>query len=283
LREELRRRRKNSKGRRWLITGTLVLLILLFAGGVIYRYNLDSLLEADFQRGQELVEAGKYPAAVEVFQAIYHRHPGFHLAPQALFEAGDVLNLFEQRYPEALLAYLLVEKDFPDSPAAHKARRQIAEIYKYRLRDYAQAVVAYQKLLDNGVPDGDRVQYELADTYFRLNNFEQARIEFESLLKTWPQSPLVPEVRYRIATAYVLEGDPRSAEEAFRGVIRDWPDNSFAIEARFGLAGILEQGEQLVKALQLLEALRGVYPNREILEKRIAQVKERIRKKQKAI
>ncbi len=33
----------------------------------------------------------------------------------------------------------------------------------------------------------------------------------------------------------------------------------------------------------MLEELRGVYPNREILEKRIEQVKERIRKKQKAI
>jgi len=266
-----------------LLTGSLVLLILLFAGGAFYRYNLDNLLEDDFQQGQELVEEGDYQGAVDLFEAIYHRHPGFHLAPQALLEAGEVLNLYQQRYPEALLTYLLVEKDFPESPAAHKARRQIAEIYKYRLRDYSQAVVAYQKILDDGISDGDHIQYELADSYFRLNNFEQARIEFESLLKNWPQSPLVPQVHYRIATAYLRDGDVKAAEAAFRGVIRDWPDDPFAIEARFGLAGVLEEGEQLVKALKVLEDLRGAYPNAEILEQRIAQVQERIRKKKKAI
>ena len=250
---------------------------------MFYLYNLDTLLERDFQQGQELVEQGDYPAAVALFQGIYQRHPTFHLAPQALFQAGEVLNLFEQRYPEALLAYLMVEKDYPETAVAHKARRQVAEIYKYRLRDYAKAVVAYQRLLDGGVTDGDRIQYELADSYFRLNNFEQARIEFESLLKNWPKSALVPEVRYRIATVYVLEGNLQAAETAFRGVIHDWPDNPFALEARLGLAGALEEGERLLDALQVLEQLRGVYPNKEILEKRISQVQERIRKKKKAI
>lgn len=283
MREELKRRRKNSRRQRLLLFGSLTLLLLLFAGVGIYRYNLDRLLEADFRQGQDLVESGSYQAAVDLFEKIYQRHPGFALAPQALFEAGEVRNIYQQHYAEALLTYLLVEKNYPQSEAAAQARRKVAEIYKYRLRDYSRAVVAYQRLLDAGVSDGDRVQYELADTYFRLNNFEQARIEFESLLKSWPQSPLVPQVRYRIATAYVLEGNLQGAEKAFRGVIRDWPDDPFAVEARFALAGVLEEEEQLLKALQVLEDLRGVYPNAEILEKRIDQVRERIRKKKKAI
>ncbi|GAB6083489.1 hypothetical protein JCM30471_24030 [Desulfuromonas carbonis] len=283
LREELRRRRKNSKRHRLLVTGILALLILLFAGAAFYLYNLDGMLEKDFQQAQELVEEGDYATAVAAFQRIYQHHPSFYLAPQALFEAGEVLNLYQQRYPEALLTYLLVEKDFPDSESASSARRKIAEIYKYRLRDYSRAVVAYQKLLDSGVEDGDRVQYELGDTYFRLNNFEQARIEFESLFKTWPQSPLLPQVRFRIATTFALEGELKEAEADYRAVIREWPDDPFAIEARFGLAAVLEDGERLLDALKVLEQLRGVYPNPEILQKRIEQVKERIRKKKKAI
>ena len=283
MREELRRRRKNSKRHRLAVTGILALFILLFAGAAFYLYNLDGMLEKDFQQAQDLVEEGDYSAAVEAFQRIYQHHPSFYLAPQALFEAGEVLNLYQQRYPEALLTYLLVEKDFPDSELASSARRKIAEIYKYRLRDYSRAVVAYQKLLDSGVDDGDRVQYELGDTYFRLNNFEQARIEFESLLKTWTQSPLLPQVRFRIATTFALEGDLKEAESVYRAVIRDWPDDPFAIEARFGLAAVLEDGERLLDALKVLEQLRGVYPNPEILQKRIEQVEERIRKKKKAI
>jgi hypothetical protein len=55
------------------------------------------------------------------------------------------------------------------------------------------------------------------------------------------------------------------------------------VEARFGLAGVLEDEDQLVAALEVLEGLRGVYPKTEVLDQKIDQVRERIRKKQKAI
>ncbi len=283
MREELKRRRKGTKKYRLLVTGAILALILLFAGGALYLYNLDRVLERDFQAAETLVEQGDYAAAVEKYQTIHRRHPGFYLAPQALFQSGEVLNLYQKAYPEAVLAYLMVVKDFPDGEEARLALEQVAEIYKYRLRDYPEAIVAYQRLFDSGGGPRDRLQYEIADTYFRLNNFEQARIEFENLLKNWPESPLVPEVRYRIGVAHALDGNLQAAEEAFRGMARDWPDDPYAIEARFGLAGVLEDAERLVAALEVLEGLRGVYPNPEVLDKKIIQVRERIRKKQKAI
>lgn len=283
LKEELRRRRKTSRSRRLLLTGILFVLVLGFAAGGLYLYNLDRWLEADFQRAEDLVAQGKYTAAESAFRRIYEHHPDFRRAPEALFQAGQVLNLYLKRYPDALLSLLLVEKDYPESPQAEQAQRQVAEIYKYRLREFAEAVVAYQKLLDDGAADGDRIQYEIADAYFRLGNFEQARIEFESLLKNWPASPLVAEVRYRIATAYALDGDLEAAEKAYRGMLKAEPDSSFASEARFALAGVLEEQGKLLDALKILEALKGVYANPEVLRQKTEQVEERIRKKRKAI
>jgi TolA-binding protein len=194
-----------------------------------------------------------------------------------------VLNHYLERYHEAILDYLTVEKDYPDTEQARKAQEQVAEIYKNRLRDYGRAIVAYQKLLDAGAPDGDRIQYDVADSYFRLNNFEQARIEFESLLKNYADSPLVAEVQYRIAVAYSLEGKSEEAEEAFRGAVTVWPESPYAVEARFGLATVLEERDELRAALQILEDLKGVYPNAEALAKKTDQVKERINKKKRAV
>jgi TolA-binding protein len=159
----------------------------------------------------------------------------------------------------------------------------VAEIYKNRLRDYPRAIVAFQKLLDSGAEDGDRIQYEVADTYFRLENYEQARIEFESLLKNYPGSPLLPEVAYRIAVTWSLEGQPKEAESAFRRVVERWPESTYALEAQFGLATSLEEREELREALALLEALKKNYPNTEAVKKKIEQVQERMRKKKKAI
>jgi hypothetical protein len=55
------------------------------------------------------------------------------------------------------------------------------------------------------------------------------------------------------------------------------------MEARFGLATVLEERDELKAALQILEELKGVYPNAEALAKKTDQVKERINKKKRAV
>lgn len=281
MREELKRRRKNSRRPRILIC--IVLLLLACSAGAYYLVTMDQRLVARYILGEKMVGAGHYVEAVEAFRSIHEGHGSFRLSPQALFREAEVLNHYLERYHEAILAYLTVEKDYPDTEQARKAQELVAEVYKNRLRDYGRAIVAYQKLLDSGAADGDRIQYEIADSYFRLNNFEQARIEFESLLKNYSDSPLVAEVRYRIAVAYSLEGESKEAEEAFRVTMKEWPDSPYAVEARFGLATVLEERDELRAALQILEELKGVYPNAEALSKKTDQVKERISKKKRAV
>lgn len=283
LKAELKRQRSKSKKYRWMVRGAAFFLALLIAAGIAYYLNIDKVLDKDFARAEALVEEGEYQQAAESFRSLYDHHPGFARAPEALFQAGEIQNLYLKRYHEALLAYLLVEKDYPESVYFRRAQAQVADIYKNRLRDYSRAIVAYQKLLDGGARNLDSVQYEVADIYFRQNNFEQARIEFESLLKNYPESSLIPEVHYRIGVAYSLEEAAADAEEAFRAVIKEWPDSPYAVEARYGLAGVLEDQEHLRSALQILEDLKGIYPNAEALAQRTEQVRERISKKKKAI
>lgn len=256
---------------------------MLVVGGGYYFYNLEKILDGDFARAEKLQIEGKYEDAASVFENLYRRHPHFPRAVEAIFQTGEIRNLYLKQYHEALLAYLLVEKDYPDSPWAEKALKQVADIYKNQLREYLKAIVIYQKLLDTGGKGGADAQYEMADCYFRLNNFEQARIEFESLLKNFPRGQRNAEVQYRAAVAASLEGDFNKALEAFKTVSMNWPDSVYAVEARFGQAGVLEEREELRSALRILEELRGVYPNPEILKKRIDQVKERIKKKKNAI
>jgi hypothetical protein len=62
-----------------------------------------------------------------------------------------------------------------------------------------------------------------------------------------------------------------------------WKESPYALEAGFGLATVLEEQEKLVEALNILEGLAGIYPKQDILERKTAQVRERIEKKKKAI
>jgi TolA-binding protein len=282
LMEELERQGKTPKTRLWIFLG-LALVVLIAAGGFWYHSNLQTRLEETFQKGLALRQAGKYVEAVELFVKLQDEYPSFVRAPQALFQTAEVEELFLGRYSDALLTYLLLERDYPDAPEVLPARRQVAILYKYRLNDCSQAIAVYQKVLDQPGLQNDQLQYEVADCYFRLNNFEQARIEFDSLLKNYPDSALFAEVQYRIAMTYALEGKLPEAAGAYRLVVERWAESPYALEARFGLATVLEEQEELVEALKILEELDGIYPKQDILERKTAQVRERIKKKKKAI
>lgn len=283
LKEERRRQRNSSPGRRRLRRLLVGLLLLVPLLGVVYLANLDTLFNYRIERANRLFNAEQYQAAAKAFQSLQQDHPTQAGAPRALYLAAETRHLYLHQEQEALLAYLLLARDYPDSPEALDAELRAADIYKNHLRDYNQALSLLQKVADSDPPNPDQVQYEIADTYFRLNNFEQARIEFESLANNFPDSSLLPEVQYRIGMALVFEKKLPEAARSLERVAELWPGHRYAIEARFHLAGVLEEQENLQRALAILRELQGIYPQADILAERTRQVEERIRKKKKAI
>lgn len=281
MKEELRRQGSTRK-KTVLIVAGLLLVVLLAGAGYWYRINQAGLLQDRFQEGLALQQAGQYPEALELFQDLYENQPGFEHAAEAVFQAGEILNLYQANHQEALLCYLLLERDYPASSRVPAARYRAATIYKYHLADHVQAISTYQRVLDRTTDDADQVQYEIADSYFRLNNFEQARIEFETLVESFPQSPLLPEVQFRIAVTYALDGQLPEAAGAYERVTEKWPASPYAAEAQFGLAGVLEEQEELQRALEILEGLQD-YSNPAVLQQKIEKVRSRIAKKKKAI
>lgn len=259
------------------------MLLVLTSGLYIYRSNQDEAHQKQFRRAEKLMEKGAYRRAVSQLRSLYQNHPDTDTAPRALLLAGDILLLHLQQDQDALLSFLLVERDYPDTSWCRTARRRAADIYKYRLQDYGRALVAYQKIMDSKSADSADIQYEIADTYFRMNNFEQTRIEFESLLNEYPDSPLLPEAMYRIGSAFFLEGNLSDAGRVLQKLCLDYPESSFTLEAYYALAQIHEERGELRKALHVLEGLEGRYTKKSILEQRIDQIKQRLKKKGRAI
>lgn len=284
MKEELKHRRKKNNNRRFFLLATVFLIVAGAAlGAGWYFVHLDTLLDRRFARAEELLLQRDYDGAAKVFLALGRNHPDFPRAAEALLQAGEISQVHLENDQQALLAYLTLLRDHGENSLADQAQRQVADLYMERLGDYPSAIVAYQKLLDRGVAEGDRVQYRIGEAYFRLNNFEQARIEWETLLKNHPGSPLAPEATYRSAVTWSLQGEFAAARETFAKVVATWPDHPYALEARFGQATILEEQERLGEALEILQSLQESYPKPEVLQQRIDQVKERIAKKKKAI
>lgn len=261
----------------------MLLVLVLFFGGLLYTTNrMESSLEDNFNKAGIAVGERQYQQALDYYEGIYRRNPTFHLAGQALYQSAEVKNLYLRRYPEALLDYLSLQKSYPDEYLLiRQAQLRIAEIYKNRQRDYLRAADEYRKALALGVENPDRIQYEIADSYFRQEAYNRAVDAFAELRRNYPQSSLLAEAGYRVATVYSLLGESEAAIEHFREVMARWPASPYAIESRFGLASVLEERDNLAEALSLLHALRGEYSNAEALERKIEMLELRIKKKQR--
>lgn len=282
LKEELKRRRQKSAFWRWIVPGTLIALTLVLGALIYYLTKLDDVLEEDYAQAEIQLNQGNYQDALENFKAIHQRHPTFRLASQALYQSGEIEELYLKRYPEALLTYLLVQQEYPaEKELARKAQTRIAEIYKNRQRDYKRAVAEYRKLLDMSAQGADRVQYEIADTLFRLEAYQEAAVAFERLTASYPESPLLAEAHYRLGTVYSLLGNNGKAVETFRDLAANWPQSPYALEALFSLATALEEKDDLNQALAILQSLEGRYGNAEALTKKIEQVKNRKNKQRR--
>jgi tetratricopeptide (TPR) repeat protein len=282
LKEELKRSRQKSFFWRRGLPGILLVLALFFSGLLYTTNRLESSLEADFTKAGMAVGARDYQKALDYYEGIYRRNPTFHLAGQALYQSAEIKNLYQKRYAEALLDYLSLQQKYPEEYAlVRNAQLRIAEIYKNRQRDYQRAADEYRKALDLGAENPDRIQYEIADSYFRQEAYNQAVEAFAELRRKYPQSPLLAEAVYRMATVYSLLGESEAAIESFREAMGRWPTSPYAVEARFGLAAVLEERDNFAEALSLLYSLRGEYNNADALAKKIEMLELRMKKKQR--
>lgn len=270
-----------SNKRRWLWVG-LALLVLLMVAWPSYQQYQQSLPQQLLSQAEKLESLGQIEAAQDTYLQIYRDYPEDDVAPTALLRTGKLWQYDRHQDQQALLSYLQLEHDYPESVLVQAAREEAAQIIKYSLRDYSQAIVAYQRLLDTADSRQDRYLYEIADCYYRLDNYIQARIELETLEQQYPQSDLIPELLYRKGGLLLLEKRLKDARKAWQRLLNDYPDSPFQAQTRFNLASLLEEENFLQAALEQYQQMKD-YPQPLILEEKISHLKQRIKNKQKGL
>ena len=280
LKKQEKKARKNNP-RRWLWPIFLPLALVAVLFPVYNRHQLDAPQRL-YNQAVTLESLGKVEAAQQLYNQLYQDYPRSRLAAQSLLQSGKIWQYDRHQDQQALLAYLQLEHDYPDHPLARTARVAAAHIVKYSLRDYFRAIGFYQRLREQSGGDQDLYLYEIADCYFRLDNYTQARIELDTLLEMFPQSPLLPDVLYRRGGLLLLENRLTAARKDWQRLIGQFPDSDYRLQARFNLAKMLEEDDQLLEALNLYRQLKG-YPRPALLQEKIEHLKKRIAEKKKAI
>ncbi len=113
-------------------------------------------------------------------------------SPQAYYE-GAWSDYMSGNYDLAISGFQAYLRSFPTSPDAYKAQFNIGEAYKYSSR-YREAIQAYGAVITNhkGSPWEDQAYYARGLAYEQVGMKDQARADFQHIIKTFPDSTFVP-------------------------------------------------------------------------------------------
>lgn len=260
-------------------------MAVLLAGLLTYQSVNFYLMKRPGQLLEKAIKQESYHQledALGSYENIIHSYPGTQEAEIALYNTALLWQTDLKDMKKALLLYLQLERDYPESKYLFSARKEAAWIVKYSLHDYSQAIGYYQRLYEMTGQGGDQFVYEMADCYFRLENYTQARIELENLLSVYPQSSLKTVALYRIGGLYLLENNPEKTRDAWQKLIEEFPDSAYRKQAEFSLARLYEESGRLEKALEAYRNLSG-FEQSSLLETKIMSLKQRISEKNKVI
>ncbi|MDQ3907088.1 MAG: outer membrane protein assembly factor BamD [Acidobacteriota bacterium] len=146
----------------------------------------------------------------------------------------------------------------------------------------------YADLINGVKPGRDRELFEEAAKLARKSNYEGARLLFETIINTYPESPYLPHAKLAIADTYYLEGSTSSliqAGNAYQEWLTFFPTDPLSDEVMLKAAEVemrqMNQPDRDItharKAEQRLKALLQQFPKTSLrpeVQVRLNQVQE---------
>lgn len=236
-----------------------------------------------FDRAENARAAGDYANALSTYQKIIDRDPSAPSAHRAYLLMGDVYLLGTHNISQAQRVYEDLARRGKGSEEGFQARRRLAEMARNR-RDFRQAIVEYQRLLQDYPGRDEAVDFQnaIADCYFTLSDFNQARLEYETVLTRFAKQAknreILPRAAFQVAESYFMENSCREALSAYERLQKRFPKSAYDVRAQFGIANCEEEIGNHGKALKLYAEVLPRYPNPEVVQLKIKNLKQRMEK-----
>jgi len=165
--------------------------------------------QAHFYLGESYFGAGSELQAVREFRKVSDDFPSNPLAPDALSRAGDAYAVLwhkpqlDPTYGKSAIAtYTELLNRYPDSPAAAKARAQLADLADK---------FAYK-------------EWETARYYLRLKAYDSAILYMRALVASYPNTPSAQQALEQLVVSYRKLGYIEDAEEMCGALRQYHPD-----------------------------------------------------------
>jgi tetratricopeptide (TPR) repeat protein len=255
---------------------TIGFFILAWTFFVSCSEQMDPIL----QKANEEWIQGRNHSAIEMFNKVLKSNPTEIITEEALFRLGEIHHFSLNNSTQALVYFQEVQQMSRVGQFGYSAQKYIAEIVEFGLKDYDQAIIEYQNLINHykHEKENGNHQYRIASIYYKKQNYEQALVELNILLENYPRSSWAEETKFKIIEIlYALSRCPQ-AREQYRHFNLEYSESRFKEDMDFVVASCLEEEGHLQEAFNGFKALEGRYIYPAILKMKLVGIEKRMKK-----
>jgi len=149
----------------------------------------------------------------------------------------DVQNAAESnqtsRLPQDQSAASRMDRATPSFKADAYYERYQEALQVYRNKNYRDAIQKFEALLSTDSRHGlsDNCQYWIGESYYDLQNYQQAIVSFEKVF-TYPKSNKDDSAQLKLAMCYLRLNEKVKAKEEFQKLVRDYPTSEYVTIAK---------------------------------------------------
>ncbi|MCB0384760.1 MAG: tetratricopeptide repeat protein [Bdellovibrionales bacterium] len=266
-------RKKRNKASRLGIWSIILLLSASILSGC--RFNYQNL---EYQRAEEAAEKQQFQKALKHFDRAVRSRPRTPLALEAARKGSRIAHLETSEFITAISFYRHLILYSSDEEERIDAQKKIASVYFEKISDYASAIREYSRLLylPHSKAEEKFFRFNIAKSYFYLNNFYQASIEMKDLLKLVDDDEGKFEYLAFRGNILLTTKKLEEAAEIFTNLMKSYPEESNRENVPLSLAVTYEEKGEFAQAVAVLEKVKKTHPSPEFIELRIKRLRERI-------
>lgn len=158
-------------------------------------------MEPPLTRAREAWRDQDYLEAAQAYEEYLATDPGGDEAADARFTIAGVYYHNLKQYELARYHYAAYLAAYPTGVRAYEARERLAEV-NVELKQLPEAIAQYELLLVEhpNPPDWRKIRSTIADLYFRLEDFNQAEIEYTKVVESASYDELTEQALLRLAS-----------------------------------------------------------------------------------
>lgn len=224
---------------------------------VLRIYPYSSLREqAQYNVAYIYLNTGNYEQSINEFQTVIDRFPNTEWAARAQYNIGDAYYNAGD-YDEAIYAYSQVLENHPRSDYVLEAIDGIQFAQLSAGDDDSSTDVLEEFLSRNPTSEtADRLRFRQAENRFQAGDYNAAVDEFRQYIRITNRQDLLPDAYYNLADSYLRVNNRDQAIEAYQTLIDEFPDSERAASALADLGNLKYDAGEYGASLDYYTQLR---------------------------